>query len=94
MGIPFGNGETPLAKDNCWIRWIGPRSKVVRLEWVSFQVMRRTHASLMRELKVDPKVVADQLGHSVDVNLNVYSKTALGLRKEAVDGLETTLRVM
>jgi integrase len=53
--------------------------------------MRRTHASLMRELKVDPKVVADQLGHSVDVNLNVYSKTALGLRKEAVDALERSL---
>lgn len=35
--------------------------------------------------------VADQLGHSVDVNLNVYSKTALGLRKEAVDALERLL---
>jgi hypothetical protein len=45
----------------------------------------------MRELKVDPKVVADQLGHSVDVNLNVYSKTALGLRKKAVDALERVL---
>jgi hypothetical protein len=48
----------------------------------------------MRELKVDPKTVADQLGHSVDVNLNVYSKTALGLRKEAVDSFESALRVM
>ncbi len=53
--------------------------------------MRRTHASLMRELKVDPKVVADQLGHSVDVNLTVYSEAALGLRKEAVDALERVL---
>jgi hypothetical protein len=61
---------------------------------VNFQVMRRTHASLMRELEVDPKVVADQLGHSVDVNLNVYSKTALGRRKEAVENLESALRVM
>ncbi len=45
----------------------------------------------MRELKVDPKVVADQLGHSVDVNLTVYSEAALGLRKEAVDALERVL---
>jgi hypothetical protein len=37
----------------------------------------------MRELDVDPKIVADQLGHSVDVNLNVYTKTAIGLRKKA-----------
>ena len=48
----------------------------------------------MRELKIIPKTVADQLGHSVDVNLNVYSKTALGLRKEAVDSFESALRVM
>ena len=92
--FPSESLKTPLAKDNCWRRWISPRLKAVGLEWVNFQVMRRTHASLMRELKVDPKVVADQLGHSVDVNLNVYSKTALGLRKEAVDGFETALRVM
>jgi integrase len=86
--------KTPLSKDNCWRRWIAPRLKAVGLEWVNFQVMRRTFASLMRELKVDPKVVADQLGHSVDVNLNLYSQTALGLRKEAVNSLESALRVM
>ena len=92
--FPSETLKTPLSKDNCWRRWIAPRLKVVGLEWVNFQVMRRTHASLMRELKVDPKIVADQLGHSVDVNLNVYTKTALGLRKEAVNTLESALRVM
>jgi len=56
--------------------------------------MRRTHASLMRELKVDPKTVADQLGHSVDVDLNVYTTTALGPRKEALNAFESALRVM
>lgn len=86
--------KTPLSKDNCWRRWISPKLRTAGLEWVNFQVMRRTHASLMRELKVDPKVVADQLGHSVDVNLNVYSKTGLGPRKEAVDGFESALLVM
>jgi hypothetical protein len=35
----------------------------------------------MRDNNVDPKVVADQLGHSLDVNLNVYTQTALSLRK-------------
>ena len=48
----------------------------------------------MRELKVDPKTVADQLGHSVDVDLNVYTKTALALRKEALETFESALRVM
>jgi integrase len=58
---------------------------IAHLEWVNFHVMRRTHSSLMREKNVDPKLVADQLGHSLDVNLNVYTDTALRLRKEAAD---------
>jgi integrase len=83
--------KSPLAKDNCWHRMIKPKLKKVNLDWVNFQVMRRTHASLMRELDVDPKIVADQLGHSVDVNLNVYTKTALGLRKKALEAMESTI---
>jgi integrase len=92
--FPSETRKTPLAKDNCWRRWIAPKLKVVGLDWVDFHVMRRTHASLMRELQVDPKVVADQLGHSVDVDLNVYTQTGLGQRKEAVNALESALRIM
>jgi integrase len=50
--------------------------------------MRRTHASLSRRLGIDPKVVADQLGHSLGVNLNVYTKSDLEQRAEAVKQLE------
>jgi len=66
VGIPFGNSNNPLAKDNCWRRWIAPKLRPLGLGWVNFQVMRRTHTSLMRELKVDPKLTSDQMGHSVD----------------------------
>lgn len=89
--FPSENTKSPLAKDNCWHRMIKPKLKKVDLDWVNFQVMRRTHASLMRELDVDPKLVADQLGHSVDVNLNVYTKTGLNLRKKALDALESAV---
>ncbi len=58
--------------------------------WVTFQVMRRTHSSLMNDLKVDPKIVADQLGHTLDVSQNIYTQSALK-RKEAVDSLESAL---
>jgi len=91
-GFPSETLKTPLSKDNCRRRWIVPSLKTIGLEWVSFQVMRGAHASLMRELDVDPKVVADQLGHSLDVNLNVYTQTALASRKEAVDALERVLK--
>jgi len=45
----------------------------------------------MRELNVDPKLVADQLGHTLDVSLNVYTATALPRRREAINTLESVL---
>ena len=79
---------TPLAPANWWNRDMGPKLKPIGLEWATFQVMRRTHASLSRRLGIDPKVVADQLGHSLGVNLNVYTKSDLEQRAEAVKRLE------
>ncbi|HEX5483836.1 MAG TPA: tyrosine-type recombinase/integrase [Terriglobia bacterium] len=89
--FPSERGKTPLAKDNCWRRHFAPKLKSASLEWVNFHVMRRTHSSLMREQNVDPKLVADQLGHSLDVNLNVYTETALRLRKQAANALELAI---
>jgi integrase len=76
---------TPLSRDNCWRRHIGPKLKEAGLGWATFQVMRRTHSSLLNDLNVHPKVVADQLGHTVDVNQNVYTKTGLGRRTWEID---------
>jgi integrase len=79
---------TPLAKDNCWRRSFLPKLKPVGLDWANFQVMRRTHSSLLKELDVDPHVRAEQMGHTMDVNENVYTFTSLKRRKEAVNALE------
>lgn len=43
---------TPLSKDNCWQRNIRPRLAKAGFGWVNFQVMRRTHATLMKALGV------------------------------------------
>jgi integrase len=83
--------KTPVAKDNCWRRHIASKLKEVGLEWVDFQVMRRTHSTLMKHLKRDPKVVADQLGHTLDVNQNVYTQVPMELKVEAVNELEAAL---
>ncbi|MCE5306110.1 MAG: tyrosine-type recombinase/integrase [Acidobacteriales bacterium] len=79
---------TPLAKDNCWRRSFLQKLKPIGLAWANFQVMRRTHSSLLKELDVDPQVRAEQMGHTVDVNENVYTITSLKRRKEAVNALE------
>ena len=85
---------TPLAKENVWRRSIQPKLAKVGLEWVNFQVMRRTHASLMNALGVEGKLVADQLGHSLDVNQNVYTQSPVANRQNAVNQLERSLRIM
>ncbi len=92
--FPSETGKTPVGRDSVW-RWhIGPRLKTVGLDWANFHVMRRTHATLMNEIQDDPKLVADQLGHSLDVNQNVYTRSSVARRKVAVDELESSLPVM
>ena len=88
--FPSETGKTPLIRDNVWRRHIGPKFKAVELGWADFHVMRRTHATLMREIHDDPKLVADQLGHTVDV----YTRASVARRKKAVDALESALPVM
>ena len=53
--------------------------------------MRRTHASLSRKAGIDPKLVADQLGHGLGVNLDVYTIAELDQRLLAVNALEQSL---
>jgi integrase len=82
---------TPLSKDNVWRRNMLPFLQAVGLDWCNFQVMRRTHATLMRQLKADPHQVAAQLGHSVDVSLNVYAQSPVECRVVLVNQLESLL---
>jgi integrase len=91
--FPSESGKTPLGRDNVWRRRIGPKLEAVGLDWVDFHVMRRTHSTLMNEIHDDPKLVADQLGHTVDVNQNVYTRASVARRKTAVDALESALPV-
>jgi hypothetical protein len=39
-----------------------PEQRSASSEYPTFQVMRRTHATLMKAMGVDGKLVADQLG--------------------------------
>ncbi len=66
--FPTETGKTPLSRDNIYRRHLGPQLKAAGLGWVDFHVMRRTHATLMNEIHDDPKLVADQLGHTLDVS--------------------------
>jgi integrase len=87
--FPSENLKMPIGADNMMARYIRPKLKAenVGLGWVDYRVMRRTHSSLMNAHGVDPKVIADQQGHTVDVNLNVYTQTSVDSRREAAETL-------
>ena len=84
---------TPISKDNCWRRNFLPRLTPVGLEWANFQVMRRTHATLADELEVDPQDRADQMGHTVDVNQNTYTRASLDRRRRGANAIEKRVGV-
>ena len=64
------------------------------LGWVNFQVMRKTHSCIGAGEDVDPQVRADQMGHTVDVNQNVYTRSSMERRLVAVNKIEKALQVM
>ena len=81
--------ETPLRRDNVWKRDMQPKLKPVGLGWATFQVLRRTNASLSRKAKIDDKVAADQRGHGLGVSLEVYSISGVQQKIDAAKRLES-----
>ena len=83
-----GERGTPVWRDTLLYDHIRPKLKPHGLEWVDFQVMRATHASIGHRLRLDPKVTADQRGHGVGVAIEEYTKTSLKDRAIAAKKLE------
>jgi integrase len=85
-------GETgqPLWRSSLLDDHIKAKLEPIGLGWVDFQVMRRTHASLGHEAKVDPKVAADQRGHGIGVALD-YTKSSIKDRATAAKRLERSV---
>lgn len=74
-----------------WGRHFKPRLEAVGLGWVIFLVMRKTHSCMGNKEDIDPQVRSEQMGHSVDVNQNVYTRSSLDKRIKAVNTIEKAL---
>jgi len=83
-----GERGKPIWRDTLLYDHIRPKLKPLGLEWVDFQVMRATHASIGHRLKLDPKVTADQRGHGVGVAIEEYTKTSVKDKAVAAKKLE------
>ena len=81
----------PIARDNVWRRYMYPKLKAVGLEWATFQVMRRTFATLSKAAGVDAHTRSAQMGNTVDVNENEYAVASFEQKLAAVRKLESVV---
>ena len=89
--FPSEGLATPLRRDNVWRRNMLPQLKKANLEWATFQVMRRTFATLSKQAGMDPHTRSAQMGNTVDVSENEYAVSQLEDKLAAVRKMEHTL---
>jgi integrase len=89
--FPSEKLTTPLSLDNLWRRYMLPKLEKVGLGWASFQVLRKTNASLSKKAGVDPKVSSDQRGHGLGVSMEVYTSSDIEQKRAAVRKLEAAV---
>jgi len=68
-----------------------PKLMKIGLGWATFQILRKTNASLSKKAGVDPKVASDQRGHGIGVSLDVYTSSDMEQKKEALQKLEAAV---
>ncbi len=90
FATPLG---TPLDPANLRRAW----TRIVRdadVGHLRFHDLRHSHASLLLQNGVHPKIVSERLGHSgVGITLDIYSHVLPNLQAEAAAGLERLLAV-
>jgi len=86
--FPSETLATPMTRDNLWRRNLLPKLKTIGLEWATFQVMRRTFATLSKQVGVDPHTRSAQMGNTVDVSENEYAVSQFEDRLAAVRKME------
>jgi len=89
--FPSENPKKPVSRRNIWARRILPRLETVKMEWATFQCLRKTNATLSRKAGVDAKVSADQRGHGLGVSMDVYTISDRQQKREAVNKLESAV---
>jgi len=89
--FPSEKINTPISLDNLWRRSMRPRLEDIDMEWATFQVLRKTNASLSKKAGVDPKVASDQRGHGLGVSLEFYTSSDLEQKRAALRALEAAV---
>lgn len=84
---PFGE---PISPTNFTRRYFRPLLKKCKInEDFTFHGLRHTHATLLLQQGVNPKIVQERLGHSsIKVTMDTYSHVLSDVQRQAVDALQ------
>ncbi len=84
---PFG---TPISPTNFTRRYFRPLLQKCGIdERFTFHGLRHTHATLLLQQGVNPKIVQERLGHSsIKVTMDTYSHVLPDMQRQAVDAME------
>jgi len=89
--FPSGSGQ-PLRRTNLHRHSFKPILKAAELPNIRFHDLRHTAASLMLTQGINPKVVAERLGHaSIAITLDVYSHVLPSMQQDAASRLDSLL---
>jgi integrase len=89
--FPSETGKTPISCSNLLGRRIKPALAAIGVH-ANFQILRRTWVTKFSEAEKDPTVRAQLVGHSVDVEENVYRQAQPHVLKRAMKKLERKLQ--
>ena len=84
---PFG---APISPTNFVRRYFHPLLKKCGIkDGFTFHGLRHTHATLLLQQGVNPKIVQERLGHSsIKVTMDIYSHVLPDMQQQAVDALK------
>lgn len=93
FGNPAGELRSPNEVGRRWRRRVQAAQKdMPDLPTVTLKGLRHTHATLLLQAGVQPKVVQERLGHStIAVTMNIYSHVMPSMQRDAVDRLSAIM---
>ena len=85
----FGRNLHVSTTTNRWLKW---RQKHPEIKKISFHALRHTYCSLMLTYGIDPRTLADLMGHSTPIiSLNTYSHSYMETKQTYVNSLNDAL---
>ena len=93
FGNPAGGLRSPNEVGRRWRRRVLAAQQVMPdLPTVTLKGLRHTHATLLLQAGVQPKVVQERLGHStIAITMNIYSHVMPSMQRDAVDRLSAIM---